>query len=506
MGKVYGQRWEIERTLASGGQAEVFVARDITSSSADPVALKRVKNPNRHPRFRNEVAAIKKLNHPNIIKLIDHSALDAGADLPEKQYLVMPLADGGDLSKCVGRFKDILDGTLLVAHQLASALRDAHAAGVIHRDIKPGNILFPGAGNDVWLTDFGICFIRDEQRYTAENEAAGPWAFIAPELEGGGQLEVTPSADVYSLGKVIYYMITGGVVLPRERLADATYAELFSRGGRYDLLRLLLDRMICPQPKRIPSMGDVIGEIERIQHWDRNSKQAPISEAGAAKLEQLRRAILNERHVAELNEVARAAENQLQLQVQSQIKEWLHDELKIFADTISEGAALNATVQETATPRGAYVGDYVGRSGCEVVVHNFGTQFARDHVLQLWLCQRFHITFNAAPGVQYQPVDHPIVILPTYAWRAPNPAMTTRSAAHYYIARGAQLVAIPDPKSALQQRWQHTSNKGAPDLLLAQFRTSEWPGAAASLKPVVMQICDAFLDVLLRNKDNPFPR
>jgi serine/threonine protein kinase len=507
--KMYGNRWEIERSLSGGGQADVFVARDRQNSTSELVALKRIRNPNRHPRFKNEVAAIERLDHPNIIKLIDHSALDTVSDSPEKQYLVMPLASGGDLSKCVGRFKDNLDGTLIVVYQLASALRHAHAAGVIHRDVKPQNILFAGSDNDVWLTDFGICFLRDQERHTAENEAVGPWAFIAPELEGGGHLEVTPAADIYSLGKVIYYMISGGTVLPRERLADVTYAELFSRGGRYDLLRLLLDRMVCPAQKRIQSMDDVIRELEQIQHWDRNAKLAPISDTGASKLEQLRRSILDQRHIAELNEATAIGERELELQVRTHILELLRDELQKFATTISEGGALNATVADATSPRGMYIGDYVGKSGLEVVVHNFGTQFAANHVLQLAVCQRFHVTYNSNPGVERQPIDHPIVILPAYGRRASKTTMTTQPVANFYIAPPAQIFAIPEVKTALRSglRPQQVAGRGAPQQpLYNRFLTSEWPGAATSLKSFLTQVCDAFIDILMRNKDNPFPR
>jgi serine/threonine protein kinase len=92
VGKIYGGRWEIIGVLGEGGQSNVFEARDKSAPDSRTVALKRVKNPNRHARFRTEVEAIKQLNHPNIIKLIDHSALDNTSDAPDRQYLVMPVA------------------------------------------------------------------------------------------------------------------------------------------------------------------------------------------------------------------------------------------------------------------------------------------------------------------------------------------------------------------------------------------------------------------------------
>lgn len=142
-------------------------------------------------RFRREIEATKKLNHASIIKLIDHSALDDGAG-SDRQFLVMPIANGGDLTRRdrLSSFEGSLDSVVQVAKQVAAALSVAHANGIIHREVKPANILFTGMGPEIWLTDFGICLIREEPRITEPPEAVGPRSFMAPELEDGGQLAV----------------------------------------------------------------------------------------------------------------------------------------------------------------------------------------------------------------------------------------------------------------------------------------------------------------------------
>jgi serine/threonine protein kinase len=101
----------------------------------------------------------------------------------------------------------------------------------------------------VWVSDFGICLIADRPtRHTETGEVVGPVVFMAPELEGGGQLDVTVDADIYSLGKVIYYMLTGGVRLPRENLE-----ELFARAHPHDTER----RDVGRQPDRESRKDDV---------------------------------------------------------------------------------------------------------------------------------------------------------------------------------------------------------------------------------------------------------
>jgi serine/threonine protein kinase len=169
--------------------------------------LKRVRNPKRHDRFRAEVEAIKRLNHPNIVRLINHSALSNDDSPPDLQFIVMPYANQGDLSGRVALYANNPDSVVQVAKSLALGLQAAHAARIIHRDVKPQNVLFPSVTHDVWIGDFGICLIRDLDRGTPADEVVGPVQFMAPELEGGGQLDVSPAADVYSLGKVIYYML-----------------------------------------------------------------------------------------------------------------------------------------------------------------------------------------------------------------------------------------------------------------------------------------------------------
>ncbi len=86
---------------------------------------------------------------------------------------------------------------------------------------------------------------------------------MAPELEDGGQLQVTAAADVYSLGKLLYFLLSGGVVLPRERLHEDQFSRVFAKGERYQLLQHLLTKMICHRETRIQTIAEVIGQMRQ---------------------------------------------------------------------------------------------------------------------------------------------------------------------------------------------------------------------------------------------------
>jgi serine/threonine protein kinase len=212
MAKKFGDRWEIiEQLPVRSGQADIFLVRDLRRVYPEPCVLKRIRNPKRIERFRAEVEAGTRLKHENIMPILDHSDLDQ-VDGEEPMYIVMPYAGVGSLEKRAKMYADSLDSTVKVAMALAKALAHAHAStpSVIHRDFKPPNILFMAEDQNPLLADFGVCLIADRPRATEQGEVVGPWAFMAPESEGGGQLDVAAAADLYSLGKVIYFMISGG--------------------------------------------------------------------------------------------------------------------------------------------------------------------------------------------------------------------------------------------------------------------------------------------------------
>jgi serine/threonine protein kinase len=509
MAALYGERWKIKNgtTLGQGGQSHVFRVIDVRGDQEGDFALKRVLNPARHDRFRNEIDAIKRLDHPNIIKLVDHSALDIDAS-DNKQFLVMPVAEGGDLSRSdrLGLYKGSIEAVLQVAKQIASGLRAAHAAGIIHRDIKPENILFPGIGHEIWIADFGICLIQAQPRSTETGEVVGPRAFMAPELEDGGRLDASAAADVYSLGKVIYYMISGGVIVPRERLHEATYGGILKRGERLRLLGLLLDQMICPLDRRLKDMDTVIRQLENIEAWEHNARLLPISAAGLAGIEHLQRQVQETQRVTSENTAARDQERRTLENVKETFEAWLRAELEKAAAHISNGGLLACEIGELSTPgtenwRAArrQTGWYAPVAGLELRLELPGD--ARKHLFQVRLCQEGGISIKVyeggrAPSVSsIKPVrDLQLAMIPYYRQTLANRHTSQTSLMGFFSkntaigtvrnqllppqrGRGRQVPSAQSVKVEPVTRSFHSDISQC-----VAFRASEWPAVTETLR------------------------
>jgi serine/threonine protein kinase len=473
----YGGRWKPLKTLTEGGQAQIFLVEDKTGAYAEPFVLKRVLNPARDGRFRDEVEAVKTLSHPNIVRLLDHSALDAAPGDDARQYLVMPYAKGGDLSKAVDRYRGKLDDVLTVAIQIARALQAAHAAGIIHRDVKPENILLPGEDHTIWVSDFGICLIQArEQRNTRDDEVVGPLAFMAPELEGGGQLAVTPAADIYSLGKVIYYMITGGVRMWRERLHEEAYAALFAAGGRVLRLKILLSQMICALPERIKSMDEVLRRLEALAAEAASQPTAPIDHAA---LDRLKQATLEERaHVRD--KADEEARRQARFDdVHKDVLDVVRTELAAAAARLSEPGLIKSGVQPF-NPRGATV---MGRGSKSQAFDGYEITHQRGGPHERITALQFAFSRKGVVAPSAQPRRVPLGVWLTLQIREADDRLVQRC--HAFVNRAPQG----------RGRFAYSvANEPA----RFEFDISEWPDKADELRAFVRSALDAFPELIAR--------
>jgi len=237
--KRFGDWIRTSESLGGGGQGDVFIAfhKDDTERQR-PHALKQLRNAKRAERFRREIEAALALDHPNIIKVVAHDLAHQPA------YLVTPLYPAGHLSEKHLEGMGAAEKLRLFA-RICRGVGHAHEARIIHRDLKPENVLMADGGEPV-VTDFGLCYLQDAEgpRLTETQEVAGPRFYKAPELEDGAAEALTPSSDVYSLGKLLYWMF-GGRAFEREKHRDAKY-DLRGKKPRdvHALLYQLLDETI----------------------------------------------------------------------------------------------------------------------------------------------------------------------------------------------------------------------------------------------------------------------
>ncbi|MGD9572138.1 MAG: serine/threonine-protein kinase [Thermoleophilia bacterium] len=211
--------WALEERIGGGGQAAVWRVRHAVL--ARHAALKLVHpaiwdDPGFRVRFRREVDALVALEHPSIVPI-----LDAG-EHEGRGYLVMALARGGSLDKRIAGRPLTPDEAVRIVTALASALDAAHAAGVLHRDVTPSNVLLDPLGP--WLADFGLAVRGDATTLTGEGQIVGTAGYLAPEVIAGGR--ATPASDRYALAATAFRALTGEPPFAARGVAGTLYAHV----------------------------------------------------------------------------------------------------------------------------------------------------------------------------------------------------------------------------------------------------------------------------------------
>ncbi|WP_369022745.1 protein kinase domain-containing protein, partial [Micrococcus luteus] len=203
-GITLGGRYQLTDRIAIGGMGEVWKARDKVLGRITAVKILKEEytgDPNFLRRFRAEAQHTALLNHPGVANVYDYGEEKGSA------YLVMELVPGQPLSSILEKEKVLSpERTLRIIAQTAAALSAAHAQGLVHRDVKPGNLMITPTGR-VKVTDFGIARLADQVPLTATGQVMGTAQYLAPEQATGQQ--ATGSSDLYSLGIIGYEALAG---------------------------------------------------------------------------------------------------------------------------------------------------------------------------------------------------------------------------------------------------------------------------------------------------------
>lgn len=259
-------KYEIKGLLGRGGMAEVYRAHN--PDLGQDVAIKVlhpaiVDSQDGSARFRQEAQAAGRLTHPNIVRVYDFEVQGT------IYYMVMEILEGDTLRELISRHPNGMPVPLAMSvfRQIGTAVDYAHKHGVIHRDIKPSNIVL--VGERAVLTDFGLAKLAGHVRLTATGTSSGTPAYMAPE-QASGQ-EITPRTDVYSLGIVLYEMVTGDVPFKGDSFANVLIQHIQMAPPRPSAAVVGLDfrveavilRALAKDPEqRYDSVEEMIKELD----------------------------------------------------------------------------------------------------------------------------------------------------------------------------------------------------------------------------------------------------
>jgi serine/threonine-protein kinase len=269
LGEVIGGRYELEELVGSGGMSSVYRANDrmLERKVALKILHSRLGDDDEYvERFRREARAVAQLAHPNIVTVIDRGE-DEG-----RQFIVFEYVDGKTLKELVDAQGPMpIDEVLSLGIGIASGLAFAHERGIVHRDVKPQNVLLNGDGR-AKVTDFGIARSLDVERgVTQTGTVLGTSNYIAPEQASGQPVD--DRSDVYSLGVVLYELLVGEVPFPGEsfvavamkHIHEPAPSVLERRPDAPPRLASLVDSMLEKDHAFRPSMDEVVAELESIR-------------------------------------------------------------------------------------------------------------------------------------------------------------------------------------------------------------------------------------------------
>ena len=284
-------RYRVVEVLGEGGMGAVYVAEHLKLRK--PVALKTIRA--RHSdeaqhvaRFFREATATAQIEHPHVVSAIDFGELPEGG-----HYLVMQLVRGASLTRHIGRGAPPWPQAAELGAQIADALAAAHAVGVVHRDLKPDNVLLEEREGRLWakVIDFGIARMSGEVRQlgptsdgrpiTAVNTILGTPGYMAPEQALGAQVD--SRADLYALGVILWEMCAGRRLWTGKDSAELFHAQLTTPPpdllgmvpGIPPALAALVVRLLDHEPAQRPAPGGVRDELRSLAHRESRAPASP---------------------------------------------------------------------------------------------------------------------------------------------------------------------------------------------------------------------------------------
>ncbi|WP_437947752.1 protein kinase [Sorangium sp. So ce296] len=266
-GQRVGPHHVVERRAGAGSLGTVYLARHV--ETGEPAAIKVLRDPSEEAlkRFAREARALAALQHPHIVRYVDHGVMADG-----EPYLVMEWLEGEDLGARLARGRLEPAAALRLAARVAEGLEAAHGQGVVHRDIKPQNLFLPQGDLDrVKIVDFGLVHLRDATyALTREGQTLGTPSFMPPEQVTGEQ-EIDARADLYALGCVLFACLTGRPPFAAAQLVATLAKVVFDEApppsslcpGLPAALDAFIARLLAKKPAARPASAAAVVEALR---------------------------------------------------------------------------------------------------------------------------------------------------------------------------------------------------------------------------------------------------
>ena len=269
--RLLADRYELLSPLARGGMGQVWRGRDRLLGR--PVAVKILRSeftddPAFRARFRAEAQHAAMMVHPNIASVFDYGEVPAGDTGEPLAYLVMELVEGESLAHLLRREPRLgPELTLSILRQTAAALAAAHAAGIVHRDVKPGNVLVAPDGT-VKITDFGVAWSASSVALTGTGQVIGTAHYLSPEQAQGAK--ASPASDLYALGAVAYECLAGRRVFEGESSVQVALSQIRDQPDPLPAdvppdLRALIGRLLAKDPAdRYADGAALLAAVDRV--------------------------------------------------------------------------------------------------------------------------------------------------------------------------------------------------------------------------------------------------
>ena len=294
------RQWEtVQKIKRRSGQADLFIVQDREQAEDRTLFVKKVpklrllRSHKGYERFKAEIAVLRSINHPRVIELVGPPHLPGKPTKEDRPYYVMPHYPNDDLECLSVRGEYCLDTAraIPVFREILSGVKAIHDKEWAHRDLKPGNILMNDDGEPV-IADFGLAFFCraeeiKESRLTHAREPVGSRWFIAPEMATGINYEDDHRpADIYSLGKILYYILSGGERLAADEFDDPE-RDLAKMTGdtMYERVNGVLAACLCRDREKRYSIDQLLAALDGLDRAARDRQSADDFSGVAAQLE-----------------------------------------------------------------------------------------------------------------------------------------------------------------------------------------------------------------------------